>query len=707
MGKDFEIKIKGSGGAQAAEELKKVESAAEATTGSLRKLNTSAKEGAAPFDATTAAQERLAERLKTAAGTITTSTQQIVAQKRILTSNTSPGAGATPYASGLAPQSAPTTSGTFAGGVAGGAAFGAISTTGIGLTIAAAGAVLKYAQAVDAAGEAAFVARQKSAQFNQDLRDGIATNAGGAITTTTGHIRTLTNEIDALDRRWAATKFLSGIKGAIGLESDNETRDQKQAEKAELIRTQAEATTELIAQMGKESAILDVLIAGNTEKAAIMARDLRDSKERAALAQQVKALPDEAEKLKAFKALNEQQAKRETLEKQQAQEAQARRDNAADDEIEQQRAKMRQQQIAQDAQLLGASEASALAALEEAGLLDEAALLRDQITLRERLLAIQKQQAELAITPQAADALRNAAREEFEAGIKKRQREGDAAFEKERQRAEREADADARKLAEWQKQLAAARDEVAVQAQIVAGHKDAAKALEIERRLAERIAQIKANAPAALQAELIGLEKKTAELRKQEIAQDAANKKAGQAIKDFNDRIDKGKARAEMGGQAQAEEDRANQRARQKETAAVQREVNRQANDRQNDPNLAPSKRTMSDAERAELAQNIREARSAKNRPLKNPQEVAAGINPNANKGGEEAGGAVGKLGTDIASAIKAAAEQSAGALQGAAAELQQKLASVATAITGIDIQPILSAIEVLKARIDSVRSST
>lgn len=675
MGKEFEVEIKAKGGAGAAKEFAALGDSAKSATGEIKKLNTSAAEGVAPFDAVAAAQERLAARVKTSATVITTSTQQIIAQTRQLASSGIPNAAqaaenlainAANRAS-MIPKAPPQAAGTFAGAAAGagdgdGAAFGALTTGSIGLFVAGIAGAVKFAHAVHDASEELRKSGRAGAQAAQDIEDGIRTNAVGAITAASSHIRGLTNELDDLDHRWIGRKIWNGAKELVGIDGDGAKGEQLQKQKADLQRIQGDAVKQLVADMAKENEILDALIAGNTELAAQLERQAKISREDQHQHEQNKGLLD-PQKMAANAAFVANQKKRTALEdKREAEEKITAEEN--------------RQQI----------EGERFAAWEQK---QTAARERDRLA--------------------EYDAIEH--KSHFDEQQREKQEKAAAhAAEQQRKEDEREL----QKREQWQKREQAARDELEVQRLIADGDKMHAQQLEIDRRASERIADIRREAPADMQAGLILLEKQTAELRKQEVAHEALAKHAQEQIAHKNEQIDRDIAHGKMNGQQRAEQIRANQDDARRERVAINHEVNR-ANQKRRDNGEAE----MTQDERDNYAAAVGSARAAKrNGGAKNPAAIADALNnpdaavqePVARRHDVEIPKFEGKpqgIGNDIGDGIKAAAEAGTQAMKAAADALKQNLLRAAALLTEIDISGITDAIADLRSRIDSVRQNS
>ncbi len=229
-----EIKVAATGGDAAAKEVAKPTQAIKENTAALdenaratKRLITSGKEGAAPFDAVAVAAERAAARASNAASVVTTSVQQIAAVQA---------QAAQAPAAGAAPGGVPAGSLGFSGG------FGFSGNVGI----AAVGALISYSKAAHDAGEELRVLHQRGTQTGEDIAVAMRTNAAGAMQHAAHEARSLGNELAALDNKWSGLKIWNSAKESIGISGDTEKRAEIEQQIADRRKQQFDAGQKLV-----------------------------------------------------------------------------------------------------------------------------------------------------------------------------------------------------------------------------------------------------------------------------------------------------------------------------------------------------------------------------------------------------------------------------------------------------------------------------
>ena len=298
MNDDLKLRLSVEGATQGAKELEKVTQAVDGTEKAVRKLGTSAKPGATPYDAVAVAAERMTARVKEANQVITTSTQSL----RTLTSATSPKSRgeSTAYESGLKPFTAPTTSGTFVplepaepGAAGAGAAIGGLAFAG-GI-LAAAGAAAKLYEALHNGSEQVRILDRDTNEAMHSISKSIATNPVAALGQVSDLVHGIDTQLEDLANKSVLGKLGSALKQGIGLENDFTLGDKLEERRTKILGMLAGATERQMDFAEREQEIQQLIIEGKLKAAQLRKEELADAKEMLALQRSIAELPLEAQ----------------------------------------------------------------------------------------------------------------------------------------------------------------------------------------------------------------------------------------------------------------------------------------------------------------------------------------------------------------------------------------------------------------------------
>lgn len=674
--KNFDINIRTKAELDA---LKKTDAAVKDVGTSVKELKKDIRAASddKPFDAVAAAIERKAERMKQAAGVVTTSTQEILKAEqtlRTLTSNTSPqsrGESVKPYESGLKPYTPPATSGIFTPPVPPGGGAGIIGSLSLlgGGAVVAASALVNLATNISHAGEEARELERAGVEMSERFASQIRLNPTAALDGMSAKMREVNRELaDINDKGWASrtANFFSEMMGNGG---DTAKLTAASAERKRLQAQSHEAAAAMLERSKAEAEASHLIAIGMKEEGEALQRKIALKQKLAEIDERfkfdVKDGPFESDKKDKDAAAQRRQALDEGYDKEKlADEAHARalathaqlheakvQKTAAEAQIagllemhlEKQAQDLQRSAVAQEAintailsglppmeQMAALAAALAVAAVKQTHADEEHA----------RALATQAQLFELNVQKAALEAqakgltLEHRKREAEDvsrigdlqerinrlllSGLPPMQQAAAIAREMAAASAEQATVGKDRKKEDDQA-LADAKEKMEVARENLALDKEGAAAARIDRALKKELFQIeKSDRPQVLKDELAALAKQTAEIEKQVLEKKRLNKEAGQQVKDAADAMGAQKAKAGSTWQEQSAERDAQKKEASATRAAAQNLANKWAAEQRANGNVP------TDAELAAHRDALIEADGARKKPEKDPQGLAS-----------------------------------------------------------------------------------